>query len=117
MLPTRRREERGIFERGSPEHHTSGPGGEHAFQRGEIANAAANLDLGADRATDASDRVLIDRLPAEGTVEVDDVDPFGTGFLEAARDGDGILGVDGLARHVALHETHTTATLQIDRGK
>jgi hypothetical protein len=56
------REERGILERRRPEHDAAGPCAEHALQRREVADAAADLDLAPTARHDARDRVLVHRL-------------------------------------------------------
>ncbi len=59
----------------------------------------------------------VHRLAGEGAVEIDEVQPLEAALLEDARLR-GRVGVEhGRLRHVAAHEAHAFAALEVDGGK
>ena len=66
---------------------------------------------------DRLDRLAVDRLAGEGAVEIDDMQPAEAGGGEAPRLRRRVVVEHGGARHLAAHQAHAGAVLQIDRGK
>ncbi len=83
-----------------------------------IANAAAQLHRHiADGAEDSVHRRGIHRLAGERAVEIDDMQPLAAGGGEFARlVGRAVVELRRLG-HVAMHQPHAFAALEIDRGK
>ena len=90
---------------------------EPAFDRGHVADAAAELHRDRDRLEDLLDRGRIHRLAGEGAVEIDDVQIAEALGGERLRLRGRIAVEHGRARHVALLEPHREAFLEIDRGE
>ena len=59
----------------------------------------------------------VHRLPGEGAVEIDDVQIVETLALELSRLRGGVGVEDRRLLHVAAHEAHAFAVLQVDRGE
>jgi hypothetical protein len=68
-------------------------------------------DLGQDRL----DRVLVDRLAGERTVEVDQVQPPRAGVDPAPRHRRRVVAEDRRVVHVALPEANAMTVFQVDR--
>ena len=90
---------------------------EPAFDRGAVADAAAELHRNFHGAEDALDRRGIHRLAGESAVEIDDVQIFKALPLERLRLRRRIAVEHRRARHVALFQAHGKAVLEIDGGK
>ena len=88
-----------------------------AFDRLEIANAAAELHRHGDRLQHAFDRQRVHRLAGKGAVEIDDMQIFKPLRGEGTRLRRRIEVEHGRARHVALFEAHALAVFQVDGGK
>ena len=90
---------------------------EPGLDRGDVADAAAELERNGRRFEDALDRGDIDRPAGKGAVEIDDMEILEALRLERLRLRRRIAVKDGRARHVALLEPHADAVLEIDGGK
>ena len=88
-----------------------------AFDRLQIADAAAELHRHGDRLQHRLDRLRVHRLAGKGAVEIDHVQIFEALRGEGSRLRRRIEVEHGRARHVALFEAHALAVLQIDGGK
>ena len=87
------------------------------IDRGAVADAAAELDFQIDRPADRPHRLAIHRLAGEGAVEIDDVQPAEPRIGEVARLRRRVVVEHGGARHLAAHQPHAGAALQVDRGE
>ena len=88
---------------------------EPGLDRGEVAYSAAELNRHFYARKDGLDRVGIYRFAGEGPVEIDDVQIFKTLPRENLRLRGRIRVEDGRLFHVASHEAHACAALEIDR--
>src|SRR5258708_29165501 len=87
---------------------------EPIVDRGAVGDAAAELDLEADGAADRAHRRAVDRMPGEGAVEIDDMQPGKAELGEMPGLPRRVLAEHGRGRHVAADEADAGATLQID---
>jgi hypothetical protein len=109
--------ERGVAQRSGAEHDAVYAHRERRFDRGEIAQASAQLDGDrAGRADDRADRDTVLRSARARAVEIDHVQPRHRVRGEAARSGRGVGLVHGRRVVVALREAHALAAEQVDRG-
>ena len=107
----------GIAHRRRAEHDTANAAREPGLDRGEIANAAAELHVEARQAQNRLDRGRIGRAARKGAVEIDDVQPRESGLRKDFRLAGGIVVEDRRLGHVALPQAHAAALFQIDRRK
>src|SRR5581483_5938472 len=104
------------IERGSgAEDRALRAGIEHARERVEIAQAAADLHRNRERGTDAGDQRPLRPRASRRAVEVDDMEPRRALARPALGHRDRIVAVRGLRREVALHEAHAAAAPEVDR--
>ena len=80
-------------------------------------NAPTELHREIDRVENCAHRVGVDRLAGKGAVEIDNVEPGEARRHECPCLRWGVVRKDRRPRHVSLHEAHTGAVLEIDRGK
>ncbi len=90
---------------------------EPGLDRGQIADATAELHGHGDRLEHRLDRGCVHRLSGEGAVEIDNVEIFEALCGKAFGLCGGIEVEHGRARHVALLEPDALAVLQVDRGE
>ena len=109
--------ELGIAQRRGAEHDTVDAERQPLFDRGAVADAAAQLDPQIDRAADLCHRPAIPRAAGKGGVEIDDVQPVEAGVREVPGLRRGIPVEDRGARHIAADEAHAGAVLEVDRRK
>src|SRR5579871_581851 len=102
---------------GGADHDAGDALGEPAFDRRDVADAAAELHRNLDRLADRGDDARVHGLAGKGAVEVDEVQPFEARRLEALRLRHRIAVEDGGAGHVAPFEPHHLAVLEIDCRK
>ena len=114
---TRRAHEIGIANRHSAEDHPAHAAPEPCLDRGHVPDTAAELHREIDRVENRAHRVGVDRLAGKSAVEVDDVEPSEARRRESPCLRRGVVGEDRRPRHVSLHEAHTGAVFEIDRGK
>src|SRR5690606_34113923 len=79
-----------------------------------VPHPAAGLHGYRDTSRDGGDDVTVHGHTGARRVQVHDVDPRGTGGLEGAGLGDGVVAVDGLSGVVALVQTDAASVAQID---
>ncbi len=96
-------------------HDAGGAPGEHLLYRLRRAQAAAHLHFGLGRREQAP-RQLAVVAGAEGAVEIDEVQPARAGCGERLGDGDGIVGVGGGVRGLALAQPHDPPALHVNGG-
>ena len=109
-------EQFGPLDRDAADHDAGHASREVVAGRLERADAAAELAGNAGCLHHPGDEPGLRRLAVAGAVEIDDVQPAGSGGHEAAGHFDGIVAEDGLAGVVALQQPHALAPTEIDRG-
>ena len=110
----------GILDRGGPQNDPGDPGFEPHFDRRQIADTAAQLDLRARRTRGGKNppnRSAVDRLTGEGPVQIDDMEPRGAGGDKGRRLRRRVIVEHGRLRHVAAQQAHALAIFQIYRWK
>ena len=112
------RDERRVAHRSRPHHDAGDPGDGKSLGIGNGAHATTGLHrrLAGHRGDDAGDDGPVDGIAGAGGVEVDDVDPAGTGVGERAGDRHRVVAVHRLLVVVALQQAHRTAGAQVDGG-
>ena len=93
----------------------SAPGLERAPDRGDRAQAAAQLHGHLELARDPLHVVQVDRLALAGAVEVDHVQEARAGLDEGARGLERVVRVDGLLVEVALAQADGLAVADVHR--
>src|SRR6185295_271558 len=89
---------------------------EQGARRRDAPDTATGLDLAWHRRGDRLDLRQVRRLTGAGGVEIDDVEPLGTGRRERARHCHGVVVVDRLRGEVSLPEANGAPGTQVDRG-
>ena len=87
---------------------------EKAFERGEAADAAPDLNRNAQGLTDALNRAGIDRSPADRGVKVHHVQPRGSFPLPALRGFNRVVRVDRGPVHIPLVEADALSGFQVN---
>ncbi len=83
----------------------------------QIADSAADLDGQLWEAPgDCRDCVLVHRLARESTVEVHQVQPFGTLLHPLGRHGNRVIAEGGAVLHAALAQPNALAVFEVDGG-
>ena len=114
IAPRRLLHESGILDRGGADDDARDALFEPAVHRLHVAHAAAELHFHRHAGENAFDRRGVHRLAGEGAVEIDDVQPVEALGREGARLR-GRVGVEhGRLRHVAAHQAHALAALEVD---
>src|SRR5205807_3768264 len=83
-------------------------------QESVVADTTTRLDANGHRTGDGKDGLEVAAL-ASGRVEVDDVQPPGSGGDEALGHGDRVGAVDRLLVEIALPQAYAATTAQVDR--
>ena len=98
-----------------PDHNTLDAGQQRALHAGAVTQAATHLDFRAGRA-DGLDCLPVAGSAREGTVEVDDMNPLGSGLDPAACGLGGVVEVHGFLIRAPLVEAHGASVLDVDCG-
>ena len=104
-----------VGEGGGAEHHARRAGGQRAADRGDRAQAAAELHGHRQLARDALHVLEVGGLARACAVEVDHVQEARARLHERARGLERIVGVDGLLVEVTLAQPHGLAVADVDR--
>ncbi len=105
-----------VANRSRAEDDPGNPTPQPAFDRGHVADAAAELNRDRNAVEHALDRLQVHGGARERTVEIDDMHPFEARILEAARHRRRVGAVDGRLIHVALLQPDDLALFEIDGG-
>ena len=108
--------QRGIFHRDGAEDHAGQAERQPALDRGHVADAAAQLGRHPGAFQDRLDRGGVDGFAREGTVQIDEVQPFAARLDKFHRLRGRVVVEDGGLFHVALEKTHGLAVLEVDSG-
>ena len=106
----------GVFHGDGAKDHTLQPLGQPHFDRGHVADAAAQLGGHLGRAQDILNRLGVHRLAREGPVQVHKVQPLTPRIHKRLRLRGGVVVEHGRLIHLALVQADTLAILQIDSG-
>ena len=117
MIRRQRLDQLGVLQRRGPDDHPRHAQLEPALRALARADAAAELHLAGEALQDALDRVGVDRLAREGSVEVDHVQPARPCFGKARGLFARIVAVDGRAVHIAFGEADHVTGFQVDGGE
>ena len=105
----------GVLEGSRAEVHAATSRGERCLERLRVADAAAHLHLDVELTDDAREEFTV-RPASERSVEVDEVEPLGAGFLPGLRSGDRVAELAAGAGN-ALDELDGLALRDVDGGQ
>ena len=108
-------DEIGIGQRRGAEHRAAYTRAQPVIERGHIPNSAAELHRDLGHVEDARDGIGVDRPALDRAVQVDHVEPLEAERLEHERLIGGIVIEHRRLGHVAAHEAHAQAVLDVDR--
>ena len=104
----------GLAHRDAADDDTRHAGIEQALHAGFVAHAASGLHRQPSGPGDRLDRAQVGELAGAGAIQIDHVQPARPRLRVAVRKRDGVHGVAGFTRIVALTQAHDVSIAQID---
>ena len=98
------------------DHHPGDPGLSQPHDILARANAAAGLDAGASGPGQTRQGFVLHRATGLGAVQIDDVDPLGSGVGKGIQARDRVVVIAGDLIKAPVHQPHADAVLQVDGG-